>query len=75
MKLNIVLVINSLLLILFLILSFIYCNELYIISSYLLTGLLFIISVIGCIDYKPMGYICLGLSIVSCGILTYIQLV
>lgn len=75
MKLNMVLIINSLLLIGFLILSVLYDNELYMITSYLFTGLLFIIGVIGCIDYRPMGYISLAISIISCGLLTYLQFI
>lgn len=75
MKLNIVIVINSLLLIASILLSFFNYNEVYIITAYLLTGLLFIISVIGCINYKTLGYIGLVLSVVTCGILTYIQII
>lgn len=75
MKLNITLIINSILLILFLVLTIVSYNDLYVITSYLLTGLLFIIGVIGCIDYRPMGYISLALSIISCGLLTYLQFI
>ena len=75
MKLNIILIINSLLLILFLFLSFSNYSEVYVIFAYLLTGLLFIISTVGCINYKTTGYICMFLSILSCGFLTYIQII
>lgn len=75
MKLNIVLIINSLLLIASILLSFLNYNEVYIITAYLLTGLLFIIGVIGCIDYKALGYVGLVLSVLACGFLTYIQII
>ena len=75
MKLNITLIINSLLLIGFIVLSLSYHNEVYMITSYLLTGLLFIIGVIGCIDYRPMGYVSLVISILACGLLTYLQFI
>lgn len=75
MKLNIVLIINSLLLIASILLSFPNYNEVYIITAYLLTGLLFIIGVIGCINYKTLGYVGLVLSVLACGFLTYIQII
>ena len=75
MKLNIVLIINALLLIAAIIFSLPNYNEVYIITAYLLTGLLFIISIIGCINYKTLGYICLFLSVIACGFLTYTQII
>ena len=75
MKLNIVLIINSLLLIASILLSFPNYNEVYIITAYLLTGLLFIIGVIGWINYKTLGYVGLVLSVLACGFLTYIQII